>query len=106
MTPTLLFVYGTLRRGHSNHEWLEGAPFVGSCTTAPAYEVTHFENFPALVVGATSVPGELYAVDETLLARLDDFEGSNYRRALVELADGRVVDTYFLADRLARSLPR
>jgi gamma-glutamylcyclotransferase (GGCT)/AIG2-like uncharacterized protein YtfP len=42
--------------------------------------------------------GELYPVDERLLAELDRFEGQDYERGPIELTDGRVVQAYLLAE--------
>jgi gamma-glutamylcyclotransferase (GGCT)/AIG2-like uncharacterized protein YtfP len=99
MNDELLFVYGTLRRGFANHEQLEGAEFVGPCVTAPAYAVESHAGYPVLVRGTAAVPGELYAVGEELLARLDAFEGADYRRGTVNLEGGRVALAYFFAHR-------
>jgi gamma-glutamylcyclotransferase (GGCT)/AIG2-like uncharacterized protein YtfP len=95
---SLLFVYGTLRRGHANHDRLEGATLIGRVSTVSAYTVASFAGFPALVPGTTAVPGELYAVSDALLGRLDDFEGAAYRRGSIRLQDGREVLAYLLAD--------
>jgi gamma-glutamylcyclotransferase (GGCT)/AIG2-like uncharacterized protein YtfP len=97
MSRSVLFVYGTLRKGSSNHERLEGARFAGACSTASEYDITHSAGYPALVPGSRAVAGELYDVDETLLSRLDAFEGDDYRRATVRLADGELAIAYVLA---------
>ena len=95
----LLFVYGTLRRGHPHHDRLEGAPFSGACATVAGYAIRQVEGYPVLIPGSSAIPGELYWVGAGLLERLDVFEGPNYRRGSVELEDGRVVLAYLLADR-------
>lgn len=92
-----LFVYGTLRRSFSNHERLENAPWLTAAATAPEYDVASVDGYPALVPGDRSVPGELYAATETLLERLDAFEGENYRRDTIRLADGTRAIAYVLA---------
>jgi gamma-glutamylcyclotransferase (GGCT)/AIG2-like uncharacterized protein YtfP len=99
MRELLLFVYGSLLRGCENHAELGGARFVGTCSTASVYGLTTTAGYPALIPGAASVPGELYAVSEELLLRLDAFEGADYRRDQVVLEDGRTALAYHFADR-------
>lgn len=92
MTPTkeLVFVYGTLRRGGSNHFRMAGADFVSAGTiTGRMYRI---DWYPGLVVDAhgDEVHGETYLVDSEQLQALDLFEGiaagetegSEYRRVL------------------------
>jgi gamma-glutamylcyclotransferase (GGCT)/AIG2-like uncharacterized protein YtfP len=73
---TLLFVYGTLRRGGANHALLERARCVGPATT-----VVRFALFvagirvPAPAPAHHRVRGELYAIDAETLATLDRLEG-------------------------------
>ena len=80
MTPgpdeTLIFVYGTLRRGGANHARLAGARFVGEGVTA-ARHALFVGDFPYLATGPAvhRVRGEVYAVDAGLLAALDRLEG-------------------------------
>jgi gamma-glutamylcyclotransferase (GGCT)/AIG2-like uncharacterized protein YtfP len=85
----VLFVYGSLKRGGRHHAELRGARFLGEASTAPGYALEALGEYLALVarphaVGA--VPGELFQVDAELLALLDEFEGPDYRRTLIELA--------------------
>jgi gamma-glutamylcyclotransferase (GGCT)/AIG2-like uncharacterized protein YtfP len=98
MARIVLFVYGTLRRGKSNHDELGSSIFLRSARTARRYAVRRFGDFPALFPGGEEVPGELFDVDADLLSRLDVFEGSAYVRRSVELADGTNAEAYFLAD--------
>jgi gamma-glutamylaminecyclotransferase len=95
-----LFVYGTLMRGEENHGALGGAPLLARVATAPRYALVDLGPYPALVAGgATTVQGELYAVDEALLGALDELEGHPelYRRDRVVLEDGRVALAYLFA---------
>ncbi|XP_071921170.1 putative gamma-glutamylcyclotransferase At3g02910 [Coffea arabica] len=108
----LIFTYGTLKRGFYNHRLMESlistgdASFIGECTTK--------ESFP-LVIGPYGIPflinllgsghripGELYAVSDRGLARLDELEGietGHYERLPVDVVsgDGQVlaVEGYF-----------
>lgn len=73
---TLLFVYGTLRRGGANHARLAAARFVGEGVTA-ARHALFVGSFPYLATGPAvhRVRGEVYAVDADTLAVLDRMEG-------------------------------
>ena len=66
--------------------------------TAPSYRVVEVAGYPALVPGASAVPGEVYAVPGSLVPALDAFEGHRYRRGSVKLADGTVAEAYLLAE--------
>lgn len=96
-----IFVYGTLRRGATNHRVLAqtGARFERVARTAPRYDVTELGPYPALVRGARAIEGEVWAVDEHGTADLDRFEGvpELYVRAAIELEDGAIVDAYLRA---------
>lgn len=93
----LLFVYGSLKRGHRHHAELERGRFVRTVVTAAAYRLLLLGDYPALTCGSRPVCGELYEVDDALLSNLDAFEGDGYRRGWVELSDGGEVQTYFAA---------
>lgn len=96
MAETILFVYGTLRRGERAHGLVERSRALGTVRTAPRYDLMNLGPFPALASrGRTAVQGELYGVSEALIAHLDRYEGSDYRRGPVELEDGQVVEAYF-----------
>lgn len=96
----LLFVYGTLKRGASNHHWLTGQTFVGEAHTAPGYRLFGLGGYPGLVLwpdDRDGVAGEVWSVDDACLADLDAFEGvpeGLYRRELIRLrppfADHRI----------------
>ncbi len=85
-----MFVYGTLKRGHGNHHWLAGAPFLGEAVL-PDVVLHDLGPFPMAVPGEGQVRGEVYAVDAAGLARLDRLEGYPrlYDRRPLPLADGR-----------------
>ena len=86
--PQLVFVYGTLRRGGSNHFRMAGAEFVSPGTiTGRMYRI---DWYPGLVLddAGDEIHGEVYSVGPDLLSALDVFEGlsagevqgSEYRR--------------------------
>ena len=83
--PELVFVYGTLRRGGSNHFRMAGATF-HSVGTVKA-RLYHIDWFPGIVLGpgADAVIGEVFAVPPAVLGALDAFEGPEYRRVRVEV---------------------
>ncbi|HET7542756.1 MAG TPA: gamma-glutamylcyclotransferase family protein [Polyangiaceae bacterium] len=84
----LLFVYGSLKRGQSNHQELAAGQFVSTARTAPRFALRIISGYPALVPGTSAILGELYRLDAGALAGLDEFEGSAYVRKEIELADG------------------
>ena len=76
---TLLFLYGTLKRGHRNHHFMAGQQFLGPARTLPRYRLYNVGPHPALVEDSANgivVVGELWQVDDAALARLDAFEGA------------------------------
>ncbi len=103
MATIRLFVYGSLRRGRSNHERLKQAQFLGAASTAAGrYQVVPLGRYPALIETAgagPSVSGELYEVGAALLAELDEFEGvpTLYCRRPIALSDGSHAEAYFKA---------
>lgn len=87
MAVRLLFVYGSLKRAGRHHAELLGARFTGEARTGPGYVLEALGDYVALVerAGAAGVPGELFEVDETRLAALDEFEGEAYARAALQV---------------------
>ncbi|XP_047074917.1 putative gamma-glutamylcyclotransferase At3g02910 [Lolium rigidum] len=97
---TLVFTYGTLKRGFSNHALLQDlfltgdAAFAGAAATASPlplvcgpYRVPFLLNLPGSA-GCHRVKGELYSVTARGLARLDELEGvsrGHYERLPVEV---------------------
>jgi gamma-glutamylcyclotransferase (GGCT)/AIG2-like uncharacterized protein YtfP len=76
---TLVFVYGTLKRGGSNHHHLAGQEFVAPARTGPGYRLYQLGEYPGLVAspGATAaITGEVWSVDDACLAALDRLEGT------------------------------
>ena len=75
---TLVFVYGTLKRGCSNHNQMAGQEFVAEARTPPGYRLFVVADYPGMVRDPTDtrgVAGELWSVDAKKLAELDRFEG-------------------------------
>ena len=92
---TLVFVYGTLKRGHSNHHWLADAVDLGAAEL-PGAVLHDLGPFPMAIAGDGRVIGELYAVTEACLDRLDRLEGYPrlYNRHRMALVDGRAAWVY------------
>jgi gamma-glutamylcyclotransferase (GGCT)/AIG2-like uncharacterized protein YtfP len=87
----LVFVYGTLKTGGSNHRYLEGQRLVGPARTEAAYRLHLLDGYPGMVAapaGGRSIEGELWEVDRPALERLDRLEGTDsglYARARIRL---------------------
>lgn len=79
---------------------MRGARFLGLASTPPDYELIDLGHYPGLVIaGKTAVVGELYEVDASKLAKLDEFESTElYTRTVIELADGARAQTYVFND--------
>lgn len=102
--PTkLIFVYGTLKRGCSNHHFLAGQTFLGEARTRPGFRLYELRGFPGMVPHGEDrdgVAGEVWSVDEAALVRLDALEGlaeGMYRRERVPLEppySGQAIEGY------------
>jgi gamma-glutamylaminecyclotransferase len=74
---TMLFVYGTLKRGLRNHVLLAGQQFEGVARTLPHYRLVDRGPYPCMVEDqqrGVAVQGEIWRVDGDTLARLDELE--------------------------------
>ena len=107
---SLVFVYGTLKRGGSNHTHLAGQAFVGEARTAPGFRLYQLDGYPGMVALAgdhAGVTGEVWSVNAACLAQLDLLEGvaeGLYRREPVPLLApfaGRSVEAYLYARSVA-----
>ena len=93
--PYTVFVYGTLKRGYPNAH-------VGMLRAAFCYEARTVERYPLVVGGKWFIPnlinepgqghqvrGEVYQVDDTVLAELDALETvhlpTGYRRVEIQI---------------------
>jgi gamma-glutamylaminecyclotransferase len=99
----LVFVYGTLKRGGSNHGLLRGQRLLASARTRGGFRLFDLGGYPGLVeapAGGRAVEGELWAVDARCLERLDRLEdtaGGLYARARIALqapCDGLRAEAY------------
>ncbi|MFK7778008.1 MAG: gamma-glutamylcyclotransferase family protein [Gimesia sp.] len=75
---SLIFVYGTLKRGYCRSHHLTGQMFLGEAVTSPGYLMYDCGEYPGLVVDindGVSIQGELWSVDEKGISLLDQVEG-------------------------------
>jgi gamma-glutamylaminecyclotransferase len=88
-----IFVYGTLKRGLSNHGWMAGQQFIAEARTAPEYRMVDCGGYPGMFpvkLGGASIQGEIWEVDEAGKKKLDvleDVEGGEYALEPVQLMD-------------------
>ncbi|WP_440952302.1 gamma-glutamylcyclotransferase family protein [Methanococcoides sp. FTZ1] len=96
---SLLFVYGTLKKGCCNHHLLGDSTFVCEASTATEFRMLDLEYFPGVVMGepGSKISGELYNADNELLKVLDEFEGKWFCRKNVLLDNGSETWMYFLS---------
>lgn len=76
-TKHLIFVYGTLRTGHSNHHLLKDAKNYGAGNTVENYTMYLANGYPYVNSYEPRYPvvGELFGVDDSTLTLLDKMEG-------------------------------
>ncbi|KAL8050609.1 hypothetical protein ABFX02_06G091600 [Erythranthe guttata] len=119
--PALIFTYGTLKQGFSNHALLQDmmatgdATFLGCCRTRRSlplvcgpYRVPFLLNLPGR---GDRVSGEIYAVSAAALARMDELEGvtrGHYERLPIEIEERpeEAVEAYYAHGSYAEALWR
>jgi len=115
----LVFIYGSLLPGEPNHGFLEGARFVRKGRTQRGVGLVKAGPYPSLTFAERArgerratladahVSGEIYDVDDALLASLDEFEGHPdlYRRSELVLEDGTTVMAWALPAEEADAWP-
>ncbi len=96
---TIVFLYGTLKRGGSNHAFVARQRFLGPARTVPGFTLYSLGDYPGMVraPGDTAgVAGELWVVDDACLAELDKLEGvdeGHYERHDVVLAPNHLASS-------------
>jgi gamma-glutamylcyclotransferase (GGCT)/AIG2-like uncharacterized protein YtfP len=104
-----LFVYDSLLSGERDHALLAGGTLVGTARTRAAYTLIELGPYGALVLeGATSVAGEVYAIDKRLRFALDLKKQypALFQRAIIELDDGSSAETYVMREDQVRGRRR
>jgi gamma-glutamylaminecyclotransferase len=91
METTILFFYGSLKRGWQNHHLIADQHYLGAAVTEPRYRLIDLGTYPGMIrddADGVAVKGELWAVGPRCLAALDEFEGADgpYARAAVMVA--------------------
>lgn len=113
-SQTLIFVYGTLKRGCCRASFLADQQFLSDALTAPHYALFDCGDYPALVketINGSRIQGELWRVNSQGLALLDQVEGVSeqlYVRETIELETPVLTETvqaYFYLRDVSR-LPR
>jgi gamma-glutamylcyclotransferase (GGCT)/AIG2-like uncharacterized protein YtfP len=85
-----VFVYGTLKRGISNHRLLADSEYICNAYTVDTFKM-YTVGFPIIMPAdgpdAWAVYGEVYDVDDATLKRLDglEAEGIMYDRKLINV---------------------
>ncbi|MBL8817541.1 MAG: gamma-glutamylcyclotransferase [Planctomyces sp.] len=87
---SVIFVYGSLKRGYALHGLLEKQLFMGEAESVACGRLFDLGDYPGLVASESGyrVRGELYAVTAECLAALDGVEGVEdgvYERRRIEL---------------------
>jgi gamma-glutamylaminecyclotransferase len=77
MASSVVFVYGSLKRGYALHHLLRSAEYLGPASTQPLYRLFDLGSYPGLVEWpeGLEIQGELYSVTPDVLQRLDHAEG-------------------------------
>lgn len=93
----VVFVYGTLKKGFSNHEVFLGGRSVPLGEDSIFADLYNLGPYPAIKEGTTLVTGECYIVGDNTLKNLDKLEGHPvfYRRKLVDTICKRKAWAYF-----------
>ena len=81
-----LFVYGTLMTGEPAHRMLAAVVVRSVAARLPGAVLHDLGAYPAAVAGAGDVHGEVHWLDRehfaAVVARLDAYEGDEYRRVI------------------------
>lgn len=78
---TNVFVYGTLKKGGTNHPLLGDSCFVGKGVTFNGFRMATYNGIYPYVVHCESggaIEGEVYSVNDSTLEVLDYLEGNGY----------------------------
>ncbi len=71
-----VFVYGTLRKGESNHYYLRRGLLVADGVWAKGYAMYDQGSYPfAVPTNGSQIKGEIWQIDKDCLAEIDKLEG-------------------------------
>ena len=93
-----IFVYGSLKKGFSNHHRIENSEFICSTRTLEEFAMLDLDMFPGVLKEkkVSHIHGEVYDLDTNTLEKIDIYEGEWYSRENVELEAGFTAQMYFL----------
>lgn len=79
----LLFVYGTLKKGHTRQKYLLDHRYLGTATLKPTHRMVQVSGYPALLPvkdgeEGSRVRGELYEITDDCAQTLDKVEGVDH----------------------------
>lgn len=77
MEKTIILVYGTLRKGESNHAYLQSSKYLG-IGKIEGELWGKYDWFPYLTLGNGTVKGEIYEINELTFRAIDGLEGYPY----------------------------
>lgn len=100
---TLIAVYGSLRKGLSNHGIIQEALYIGEFTSEPVFKMYDLGAYPAITHGGnSSIEFEVYAVNEQELEKVNSLEGFHedrddnyYSRAIIKSPFGKAYYFFF-----------
>ena len=92
-----VFVYGTLMKGETNHDFLQNATFLDK-TVIEGYDMYNVGWYPAIIDGEGLAIGEVYSVPVEDMASIDSLEGegSLYEKRCVRITVNGVQDFAFV----------
>ena len=94
MPLDIVFAYGSLKRGFSNHHVIADSKFLGAGQTRVDFTMFDLGRYPGVIHGHSVIAGDVFAVPPRLMGRLDRLEdnGRVYqrKRTLIVMASGSV----------------
>ncbi|WP_292885854.1 gamma-glutamylcyclotransferase [Methanobrevibacter sp. UBA212] len=92
-----VFVYGTLMKGETNHDFLQNATFLDK-TVIEEYDMYNVGWYPAIIDGEGLAIGEVYSVPVEDMTSIDSLEGegSLYEKRCVRITVNGVPDFAFV----------
>jgi gamma-glutamylcyclotransferase (GGCT)/AIG2-like uncharacterized protein YtfP len=107
----LVFVYGTLRSSHSNHQLLGNSHCYGVGLTREKYAMYVTGGYPFVISTEPCYPivGELYEVDDETLGILDKMEGHpryyTRREVAIDVEGAEYVAWMYFRDQRGKLMP-
>src|SRR5262249_39279916 len=97
---TVLFLYGSLKRGHSNHRLIADQQYLGDAVTEPRYRIIELGQYGGLIcddADGLAGEGKLLGGGAWCLAGLGDFQtgGGGWARSPGRVAGREGAEAYF-----------